>query len=101
MSTYTAAGDRMAADGRAVVLVRNGTTAPLRATVVLDGAETTTRHADLSPGEVGVVAAPAAGTVIAAVHTADASASFSFDPETADAPPLFELHSGRVLVSPE
>lgn len=101
MSAYTAAGDRMAADGRAVVLVRNGTTDPRTATVVLEGTESATRHADLSPGEVGVVAAPAAGHVTAAVHTDDASASFSFDPETASAPPLFALRPGRVLVSLE
>lgn len=101
MSTYTAAGDRVAADGRAVVLVRNGTTEPRTATVVIDGAESATRHADLSPGEVGVVAAPAAGQVTAAVHTDEASASLSFDPETASAPPLFALRPGKVLVSPE
>jgi hypothetical protein len=101
MSTYTAAGDRMAANGRAVVLVRNGTTEPRSATVVIDGAESATRHADLSPGEVGVVAAPVTGQVTAAVHTDDASASFSFDPETASAPPLFALRPEGVLVSSE
>jgi len=101
MSTFTAAGGREPADDRAVALVRNDTTEPRSATVVLAAEGTTTRGTRLSPGEVVVDAAPADGAVTAAVHTADASASFAFDPATATAPPLFSLRDGRVLVSPE
>lgn len=101
MSTYTTGGDRSTPDDRAVVLVRNGTTGARSATVVVDGVETVTRRVDLSPGEVGVVAAPADGRVVLAVHADDASASLSFDPETASTPPLFTLREGRILVSPE
>ncbi|PSP99704.1 hypothetical protein BRC89_03585 [Halobacteriales archaeon QS_4_70_19] len=100
MSSHTAADATAGGDGRAVVLVRNGSPEPRDATIVVDGARTVTRHADLAPGEAGVVAAPAAGHVTVAVYTAAASASFSFDPETVSAPPLFALREGRVLVSP-
>jgi hypothetical protein len=102
MSTFTSAADRPGPDtGRAVVLVRNDTAERGSATVVLDGVETTTRQVGLSPGGVAVVAAPGSGPVVAAVHAEAASASFSFDPETATAPPLFSLRAERVLVSPK
>ncbi|MFB6207159.1 MAG: hypothetical protein ABEJ05_11610 [Haloglomus sp.] len=101
MSIDTAAGDLTESDSRAVVLVQNGTADPRTTTVVVDGTETVTRRADLAPGEIGVVAAPVSGRVTASVHADDASASVSFGPETASAPPLFALRQGRVLVSPE
>lgn len=100
MSTFTSAGDHTGPDtGRSVVLVRNDAAERRSATVVLDGGETTTRQVRLSPGEVAVVAAPESGAVVAAVHTADVSASLSFDPETATAPPLFSFREGRVLLA--
>lgn len=88
-------------EGRAVVLLRNGTTEPRTATVVLTGRERVVHHASLAPGEVGVVSAPTDGAVVAEIHADDASASMSFDPETAPVPPLFALREGRVLLSSE
>jgi mRNA-degrading endonuclease toxin of MazEF toxin-antitoxin module len=101
MSSHTAVRDRTSDDGRAVVILRNDTTTARAAAVVLAGDETVTRHARLAPGEVGVVAAATDGPVTATVHADDASASFSFDPETAAVPPMFSLRDGRVLVSTE
>jgi hypothetical protein len=86
-------------EGRAVVLLRNGTTEPRSATVVLAGDDRVVQHASLAPGEVGVVSAPTDGPVVAEVHAADASASLSFDPATASVPPLFALREGRVLLA--
>jgi mRNA-degrading endonuclease toxin of MazEF toxin-antitoxin module len=99
MSSHTAARDRPPDDGRAVVILRNDTTTARAAAVVLAGDVTITRHARLAPVEVGAVAAATDGPVTAAVHADDASASFSFDPETAAVPPVFSLRDGRVLVA--
>lgn len=88
------------ADGRGVVLLRNGTTAEREAAVVLSGPETVVRHATLAPGEVAVVGSPVTGgPVTVEVHADDASASFTFDPDEAPVPPLFTLREGRVLVA--
>lgn len=87
-------------EGRAVVILRNGTTEEREAAVVLDGPEPVVRQATLAPGEAAVVTSPVeGGPVTAEVHAEDASASFSFDPDTAPVPPLFTLRENRVLVA--
>jgi hypothetical protein len=87
-------------EGRAVVVLRNGTTEEREAAVVLDGPEPVVRQATLAPGEAAVVTSPVeGGPVTAEVHAEDASASFTFDPDTAPVPPLFTLRGSRVLVA--